>query len=304
MFHHLHNDQHPPGPGSIDSEELDDLITRLARTNTLLPAQEFLRLATTDQLPEDAVCLTFDDSLLCQFDIALPVLDAHQTSAFFFVYSSAFTDTPDPLEIYRHFRVTKYETFHDFFEDFIAKIEQVAPDLVETALKDFSPKTYLKTLLYYSDEERTFRYLRDTVLTTQQYSLIMRAMMKDRNFDPQGIRDKLFMKSQHLIELTQAGHIVGLHSHSHPVQMHKLSVKEQQREYRENAHFLQETLGSKPESMSHPMGRYDSATLRILTDLGIKLGFCSELDMRLANGPLETMRRDHTRVLAEMRNRI
>jgi hypothetical protein len=73
MFHHFHDDRHRRGQGSISAEQLVELIEHLGR-NDILPAQEWMRRAAVGALTDTDTCLTFDDALRCQYDVALPVL--------------------------------------------------------------------------------------------------------------------------------------------------------------------------------------------------------------------------------------
>ena len=48
------------------------------------------------------MCLTFDDAVKSQIDIALPILEQFKIKSFFFVYSSIFDGKPDNLELFRY----------------------------------------------------------------------------------------------------------------------------------------------------------------------------------------------------------
>ena len=93
------------------------MINYIGRKN-ILSAPEFIERYKQKRLKKNHVCLTFDDSLKCQFDIALPVLEDYKIKAFFFVYSSAISNHPDLLEIYRFFRHNYYSSMDKFYEDF------------------------------------------------------------------------------------------------------------------------------------------------------------------------------------------
>ena len=42
------------------------------------------------KLSSNDICLTFDDTLKCQYDIAYPILKKEKLNAFYFIYSSVF----------------------------------------------------------------------------------------------------------------------------------------------------------------------------------------------------------------------
>lgn len=302
MFHHFHGGLHPAGQGSITSEDLENLLKWLRRRHRLLNASDFYDAALAGNLSERDICLTFDDSLLSQYELAAPVLADEDVTAFYFVYSSAFTDNPDMLEVFRYFRSTQYEDFDGFCEDFMTQAELMFGHKVRTGLVGFKPEMYLKEYSFYSDNDRLFRYVRDHVLTSIEYESAMRELMEKRDFRVDEALNVLFMKPSHLVSLRDGGNIVGLHSHSHPLNMDALAEPEQRYEYQTNYSFLSGVLGEPTTSMSHPCGRYSGKTLQILIDLGIRLGFRSNMKLPPDAQLLEIPRDDHSVVFKRMQS--
>ena len=56
-------------------------------------------------------------------------------------------------------------------------------------------------------------------------------MMRSKNFNYKKIVKKLFMSLRQIEKLSSAGHIIGLHSHSHPTKISNLSYEKQKFEY-------------------------------------------------------------------------
>lgn len=303
MFHHFHSDQHPVGQGSISDEQLDKLIARLKTEFLLLNAEEFRSRLMRSSLPRNAICLTFDDSLKCQYDIALPVLDVHRIKAFFFIYSSALTEDPPPLEVYRWFRSVCYSTFSDFYTDFVSTCALICGEQALRELSTERASTYLADDPVYALEDRQFRFLRDRVLTEEQYSSVMSQMMSERlTPSPLDLHDQLFMSSSDILKIRDLGHEVGLHSHSHPLHMQELPISEQDFEYKRNKEVLEALLAKDVSSMSHPMGRYSDETLKVLTRLGIRIGFRSDYLEVESRSNLEVARVDHAVMVKELVN--
>lgn len=302
MFHHFHGQEHPAGQGSISAGEFREMIGWLRSNYRVLGAHDFLELALAGSLSDLDTCLTFDDSLRCQFDIAAPVLDDEGLTGFFFVYSSAFSDQPDMLEIYRYFRSTEFSHFDDFCEEFMEQSRSLYRKLVNDALRSFVADSYLAEFPFYSTNDRLFRYVRDRVLSADQYAEVMSTLMKKHGFDVESVLPLLFMSPDHLVELQSRGNIIGLHSNSHPLDMGELDSEAQRQEYLANLQFLERVLQVRPVSMSHPMGRYNETTLDILRTLGVQLGFRSNLGVRHINDLLEVPRMDHAVVQKMMRS--
>lgn len=302
MFHHFHGGTHPVGQGSIAADDLHEMLEWLRRNYRVLDASSFYEAAVSGELTEEDTCLTFDDSLLCQYEIAAPILADEGLTAFYFVYSSAFSDEPDMLEIYRYFRSTEYPDFDAFCDEFVSQARMQGGGAVDSALDRFDPDQYLAEFSFYSRNDRLFRYVRDRVLTSDQYSNVMAGLMQAHNFKIREVLPLLFMDASQLINLQNDGNIIGLHSHTHPTTMDTLSVANQRYEYRTNHAYLSSALGDEPTSMSHPCGRYTPDTLQILHDLGVRLGFRSSLSIPEAPSLLEIPRVDHSDVLARIRS--
>ena len=300
MFHHFHDEQHPVSQGSISGEELSLMIDWLSERYRLLHADEFLEKLGRDALKPRDICLTFDDALLCQMDIAAPILKSRNLRAFFFVYSSPLVGQPDFLEIYRYFRSTRFASIDDFYQEFFQTAKTLIGDEYDAAEKSYDGEEYLKPHTFYTPADKWFRYLRDRVLGKKRYEEIMRLLMRQHGFEPQEVMSKLWMTDAHLKALESDGHLVGLHSYSHPTTMHLLDRESQRREYVANYEHLMSVLESPPVSMSHPCGNYNGDMLRILADLGMRIGFRSNNSVTSINSPLEVPREDHATVLKEM----
>ena len=76
-----------------------------------------------------------------------------------------------------------------------------------------------------------------------------------------------------LRNLDAGGHVIGLHSYSHPTVMATLPVATQRLEYQQNLEHIQRVLGQAPLTVSHPCDSYSADTLGILGEMGVRLGF-------------------------------
>jgi peptidoglycan/xylan/chitin deacetylase (PgdA/CDA1 family) len=301
MFHHFHSSAHPKGQGAISQDDFVNMIEHLMDKNTILDAEVYHQRALDTSLLDSEICLTFDDALLSQIDVAVPVLKEKNIRAFFFVYSSAFSGEPDPLEIFRYFRTTIFNSFEDFFHEFKLLTEKHVLKSQSSELSNLLPgHEYLSDFPFYTLEDRQFRFIRDQVLTKKEYHSIMKSMMLSFNFSTSEVASKVFMTRDHLRMLSSEGHQIGLHSHSHPTLMHTLSKRDQLSEYEQNSSFIKSISGAAPTTMSHPCGNYSDETLEILKSLGVTLGFRSNRSVETIGSTLEVPREDHANILAAM----
>jgi peptidoglycan/xylan/chitin deacetylase (PgdA/CDA1 family) len=84
-----------------------------------------------------------------------------------------------------------------------------------------------------------------------------------------------FMTPRHLRELHARGHVIGSHSHSHPLQMARRSRGQLQGEWMQSIARLQDTLGSPVTVASIPGGGYSRAVAETARDAGILQLFTS-----------------------------
>lgn len=285
--------------GSISADEFARVLDFVAADERLVGADEFHERAVSGTLGDDRVCITFDDSLLCQYEVAWPVMEERGLTGFFFVHSGAFVGPPDLLEVYRHFRTTRFAGIDDFYDRFVERARETH-DGVASAIDRFDPSTYLVEYAFYSDRDRLFRHLRDDVLGADRYDEVMAGMMAERGYSPEAVRDLLYMREGHLTELRAAGNHIGLHSHTHPLSMGSLEPERQRDEYLDNMRFIESVLGERPRSMSHPMGRYSGHSLAALVDMGVQVGFRDNPSDAGGGTLLELPREDHTSVMARM----
>ena len=100
------------------------------------------------------------------------------------------------------------------------------------------------------------------------------------------------MTRSDLKKLTKYNQVIGLHSTTRSVNLSNLTYKDQMTEYKDNMDFIKKFVKSKPISMSHPFGRYNKNTLKILDNIGVKIGFLSCKKNRIKS-LLEIPRVDH-----------
>ena len=253
----------------------------------------FLNRATHNRLQPHDLCLTFDDTLRCQYDLAVPVLEDFGLTAFWFVNSSVLQGNIERLEIYRQFRTVSFACLEDFYAAFAVYLHetefgQAAEETLATYRCDARSASYP----FYTEHDLRFRYIRDHVLGPARYAAVMDRMMDDAGFNVRRVARQLWMDDSAVLSLHEAGHVVGMHSHTHPTQMSALAADEQRYEYRANFSHLTALLGEPPAAMSHPCNSYNGETLQLLESMNISLGFRSNHGAS-AGGMLEMPRADH-----------
>lgn len=300
MFHHFHDGRHPPSQGSISSLQLENMLEAMGR-DRILSAEEWMARFRHTSLKSNDVCLTFDDGLRCQYDIALPVLRKFNITAFWFVYSCIFEGQGDELETYRYFRNNYFQSLNDFYELFFHTLDSSKDSAdINDHLREFSSEDYLSECTFYSPEDRKFRFIRDEILTPNQYRALMHQLMRKLGADPKDFRQELWMSRDNVKELSMSGHVIGLHSHTHPTRIARLPAREQREEYARNLVHIRSITGCPTSVMSHPCNSYSAETLKILRELGLTVGFRANMSFVANRSSLEFPRDDHSNITGRL----
>ena len=300
MFHHFHGGRHPVGQGSISAEQFADMIEFVGR-DKILDADEWQARANAGRLERGDLCLSFDDGLACQFDIAAPVMDAYDIRAFWFVYTSPLDGVLQRLELYRYYRDVAFDSVDEFYETFNNTLAETDwwPE-IKTALAGFNPAQYLKEFPFYTEGDRRFRFLRDRVLGPERYFELMDALVAGEGYELETLSRSLFLNAETIRQLHERGHRLGLHSHTHPTRLEALDPQAQLEEYRTNRDCLEGLICEPVRCMSHPCNSYNDVTLTVLADMGIELGFRSNMQPLEQPGPFRFPREDHANIMQEM----
>ena len=308
MFHHFHdNKKYKQSQGSITKDDFYKLIKFIGQRN-ILNADVFYQKLLSKKLKKNHVCLTFDDGLKSQFDIALPVLEDLNIKGFFFVSTSVFGKKQMNLELFRHFRTNYFKSIDDFYLEFYKILNKDLKKFFATYKNQINIKK--KKCPFYSLEDIKFRFVRDIYLSGKDYDKNMYNLFKEKKFDPLKLNLKFHFSSENLIKLNSLNHTIGIHSHNHPTLLENLSIDKQKREYTKSISKISKILKKKPDeikTLAHPNGSYNIKTLKILKNLGLKLGFKSTPTIdhdkgmkKINNSSLEIARYNHSVILKQI----
>lgn len=298
MFHHFHDNKiFKKSQGSISKDQFYKIIKIIGRKN-ILNANDFYEKLKTKKLKNNETCLTFDDGLKCQYSIGLPVLEDLNIKAFFFINTSVYKGNYQMLEIFRYFRTNYFQNIDQFYEIFFSYFHKNALDKFFEQNKTHIIKK-LNLFSFYSLNDVKFRFVRDYMLNQEDYITIMKKIFKKKEFKINSVNKLLYFSKKELKDLDKKGHIIGLHSHSHPTRISDLSYKKQLEQYKQNQLVLSKILNKDKKDikfMSHPCGDYNQITLKILKQLDIELGFLHNLVTNSRNN-LKIPRMNHANIV-------
>ena len=135
----------------------------------------------------------------------------------------------------------------------------------------------------------------------------MNKLFIDKKFKPQKFFKNVFINEKQLKKIYEQGHSIGLHSHSHPTVINNLNYSEQLNEYKKkyrNIFKYFELSQNNFKSMSHPCGRYDENTVKILKKLKIDVGFIATMkDQKKGYHFYNIPRQDHADIMKKIKSK-
>lgn len=298
MFHHFHGKGHAKTLGSIGEEQFRKILKYLRKKYNLISADNFTDKVIKQKLSSNDICLTFDDTLKCQYDIAYPILKKEKLNAFYFIYSSVFDKKLNLMEVFRDFSNRSFKSINDFYNLFFITFEKLQKNKFLKFKKNFK-SSYLKDYKFYTILDKKYRYARDIILEKKEYDKILIKMMSQKKYSIKKNYKKLFMNKKQISNLIKNKNIIGLHSHKHLPNLSKINFFQQLKDYQKNYNFIEKNFKIKPLSASYPFGRYNDDTIRIMKNLKIKIAFLSKENIKFSN--LAISRIDHSSVLKKIK---
>tara|TARA_B100000989_G_scaffold112589_1_gene82662 strand:- start:13049 stop:13960 length:912 start_codon:yes stop_codon:yes gene_type:complete len=272
MFHRFCNTKKDLKiPGTITKKNFEDII-KFINPKRILSPTKWIAKVENNRLQKKDLCITFDDGLQCQKDVALPILNKYGLKAFWFIPTGSFFNKFDNNEIFINLIYNNFENFKVFFKEF--KSFNKFNDKIFRSKKFFKySKIQKKYCIYYSQEEIQYRYLRDILFSKKNFEMFNISFFLKKKIDFSKENKKIWLSKKDITNLSENNHVIGMHSFSHPPKISKLPYSKQFMEYKKNYETLSSICKKKIVSMSHPMNSYNSDTFKILKKMGIICGF-------------------------------
>jgi peptidoglycan/xylan/chitin deacetylase (PgdA/CDA1 family) len=280
MFHRFHlSGKSPMGQGSITENEFEKILHHVGITRIQTPFK-WLSKVENGCLESQDLCITFDDGLQSQLNVALPILNRYKLKAFWFVFSSVFEGDVNKNEVYNCFATSEFVSFDSFVDSFLSRLSLPSMLFSEDRYFEYSSNIKAKHC-FYTENDLKFRFIRNHFLSEDQFDKEVNEMIIEKGKTVWEIADRIWMKNEDLLQLHSEGHTIGLHSYSHPFVLSELTEDEQRNEYSKNLYHIGSVIKAPITSMSHPLNSYGPETLNILNSHNITCGFRSDMNPKV-----------------------
>lgn len=224
----------------------------------LISAPEWIKRAVAGEL-SDEVTVTIDDGLYEAYLYAKPALDERGIRAAWNIYSLPYVGVPLAQEEWRWVRNRAFPALQDFYDAWWGLIggEDIARAM---------PRAYLADYGYLTDIDRLYRYWRNELASPQQYETVMSQLGQAHPFDA----SRHWLSFADLQGLVNAGHVVGLHTHTHPLHLVDATREQIAMEWATCAHLLHQF---RPTTASYPCGQMMDASIAWFKSHGIELAW-------------------------------
>jgi peptidoglycan/xylan/chitin deacetylase (PgdA/CDA1 family) len=256
VYHRVAKQHFDPWNLAVTPEEFERQLVILRR-KTVLPLREFVSLHTQNNLPRNAVAITFDDGYACNALVAAPMLDSYSYPATFFVVSDAIARPEefwwDQLEFIFRAPGFDYEAATRLLANYTVNGLRAAVRRDRPPLAAFLQ--LWERLRIVSSQERR-RYLDDL---RAQVGLKKEMRPTHRPMTSAELRE---LAANPLFE-------IGGHTVTHP-SLPALPRAEQEQEITLGSRFLEAMLAKPIHSISYPFGDWTEDTRDIVKSAGFE----------------------------------
>ena len=229
----------------------------LKKNFTILSEFELIELLSNrTELPYSAVCITFDDGYIDNYELAYPILKSLNIPATFFIPCNQINGTTAPWWDQVSYMMKKSDLLEFMFNGEIFS---------KSANAYLMSKNINKVLRIFKNCEKN-----DVEKLLHELSQSCNVSLPSASFFKQQ-----FMSWDQIKELSENGMSIGSHTLNHNI-LSKMSDSEQKFEIETSKSEIENKIESEIYSISYPVGgktAFNSTTKKLVQEAGYKLGF-------------------------------
>ena len=272
-YHYIRDSIYPyPGIHSLTSESFREQILFLKKNFHSATPDEIEEFVNGNySFKEKAFFITFDDGLKDQYIQAIKVLNELAIKAAFFIPSLRFTDNESVYVNKIHWLRSNTEPieFFNIFQNFLP--ENFKNLTLSVQQQQLANDTYI----FDNKDNQRLKFLINFVLPESVVHDVAKKMFNFYSINEVDFCNKFLMGASEIKELSDSGHIIGAHGHTHSV-FSRLSEEDLISELNINISTLFNLTKIKPKWVAYPFGREESIPLnknKILSAMEFNLGF-------------------------------
>jgi len=221
-----------------------------AQLDLLVPA-----VAPQDVRDGSGYAFTFDDGLVDHVAHVAPELERRGARGFFFVSTASWEG-----------RVLAVHKLHLLMASVdVSQLRAAVGGSVDTV--------QARAIYRYDDAAAAeLKFLLNRVLAPEDRERVLSALFAELLGDERAAARELYLDADACRSLSDRGHVVGLHSHTH-LPLVDLDDTTLRTELETNAELLRAAIGERPRTIAYPYGAFDGRVKDAARDVGMELGF-------------------------------
>ena len=279
MYHYVRDLRHSRYPGikGLDVNLFQQQISFLKRKFHIVTMEEVIdAFETRNELPENAVLLTFDDGYIDHYTYVFPILEDAGVQGSFFIPGKTFS-THELLDVNKvHYILASAhmdKLLSDVFErmNYYRGIEFDFPSNKELFAE------FAKANRFDTKETIFVKRMLQTVLPEKLRNHISSDLFeKYVGVSEEKLAYELYMTREQIRTIKRHGMFIGIHGYDH-YWLGNLSIEQMQADVSKALVVMDEFIDSTHWVMNYPYGNYNRDVLNYISEHGACLGMTTEV---------------------------
>ena len=272
-FHYIREsfDSNYPSIFGITPRQFEDQLIELSKHGNFI-SQGTLRTFIKEgkELPLNSLLITFDDGLLEQYELALPILNKLDIPAIFFVCSKPVIDK-EILDVHMIHEIKSRISPTLIFE----LLESEIKNSIGSFDFKYIRKKSIETYRYDNEIDAINKYILNYLIDKSTKKDIFNRLLPEI-YNNMGFLNSLYMNIQQLQELSKMD-FLGFHGYDHSP-IGKLNMFDKVYQVNHAKVIFEKKLGVRLDTFSYPYGTYSASNgmAKILKESGYKMAFTME----------------------------
>ncbi|WP_333797323.1 polysaccharide deacetylase family protein [Rheinheimera sp.] len=268
MYHQVVQQRDPMRPTEPDAATFDWQMRLIRRYFTPLSLSEALERLQDNRLPNNAICVTFDDGYLNNLTVAAPILARHKVPATVYI-------------------ATAFSQGENMWND---RLQDLCADQKRTILQTGQSQLQL------TDWASRIHAAQQLINQLKYLPVRTRLQQVDNLYQLNGASEypSRMMSTTQIKELAAQGITIGAHTHNHPI-LKSLTPSEQQQEISRCKSGLEQLLQCPVVHFAYPNGvegrDFDDETMHLVAAAGFQSAVVTNRGFSTADSNLYKLKR-------------
>ncbi|MCI8769748.1 MAG: polysaccharide deacetylase family protein [Lachnospiraceae bacterium] len=279
MYHYTRDLKHSRYPEikGLDVNLFQQQISFLKKNFTIVTMEEVIgSIKGQNELPDDAVLLTFDDGYIDNYTFAFPILAEEKVQGSFFIPGKTFS-THQLLDVNKIHYILANGNMKNLLADLMERMNYYRGMEYDFPSNEELYFEYAKESRYDSKETIFIKRMLQTVLPENLRNRISSDLFERHvGITEEQLSYELYMTENQIRTLKRYGMFIGIHGYDH-YWLGNLSKQQMQEDILKALDVMDEFIDNKCWVMNYPYGSYNTDVLDFLGNAGACIGLTTEV---------------------------